>query len=79
MNPDTPTFKLTAVFEPAPEGGYTCHFEELPEVFSEGETLDEARANLWDAFEQVMAYHREEARKNPMPGALREELQLAAS
>ena len=45
--------KLTAVFEPAPEGGYTCHFEELPEVFSEGETLDEAKANLLDALTQV--------------------------
>ena len=71
--------KLTAVFEPAPEGGYTCHFEELPEVFSEGETLEEAKTNLLDALTQVMEYHREEARKNTVPGALREELQLAAS
>src|SRR5437773_10998566 len=70
--------KLTAVFEPAPEGGYTCHFEELPEVFSQGETLDEAKANLLDALTQVMEYHREEARKNVVPGALREEVQLAA-
>ena len=73
------TLKLTAVFEPAPEGGYTCHFEELPEIFSEGETLDEAKTNLLDALTQVMEYHREEARKNAIPGALREELQLAAS
>jgi predicted RNase H-like HicB family nuclease len=73
------TLKLSAVFEPAPEGGYTCHFEELPEVFSEGETLDEAKANLMDALTQVMEYHREEARKNAVPGALREEFQLAAS
>lgn len=71
--------KLTAVFEPAPEGGYTSHFEELPEVFSEGETLEEAKANLLDALMQVMEYHREEARKNAVPGAVREELQLAAS
>ncbi len=71
--------KLTAVFEPAPEGGFTCHFDELPEVFSEGETLEEAKANLLDALTQVMEYHREEARKNPLPGAVREELQLAAS
>ena len=70
--------KLTAVFEPAPEGGFTCHFEELPEVFSEGETIDEAKANLVDALTQVMEYHREEARKNPAPGAVRQELQLAA-
>ena len=71
--------KLTAVFEPATEGGYTCHFEELPEVFSEGETLEEAKANLLDALTQVLEYHRVEARKTAVPGAVREELQLAAS
>ena len=70
--------ELTAVFEPAPEGGFTCHFEELPEVFSQGETLEEAKANLMDALTQVMEYHREEARKNAVPNAMREELQLAA-
>jgi antitoxin HicB len=79
MNLDEMRLKLTAVFEPAPEGGYTCHFEELPEVFSEGDTLDEAKVNLLDALTEVMEYHREEARKNATPGALREELELAAS
>ena len=79
MNFEEMTLRLKAVFEPAPEGGYTCHFEELPEVFSEGETLDDARTNLVDALTQVMDYHREEARKNTNPDALREELELAAS
>ena len=79
MNLQQLKLKLTAVFEPAPEGGYTCHFEELPEVFSEGETVEEARANLVDALTQVMEYHREEARQNATPGALREEFKLAAS
>src|SRR5881628_1033307 len=79
MNLGELKLKLTAVFEPAPEGGFTCHFEELPEVFSEGETLDEAKANLLDALTQVMEYHREEARKSGVPGAVREELRLAAS
>lgn len=79
MNFGEMTLKLSAVFEPAPEGGYTCHFEELPEVFSEGETLEEAKTNLLDAHTQEMEYHREEARKNAVPGALREEFQLAVS
>ena len=56
---------LTAVFAPAPEGGFTCTFEELPEVFSEGETLDAARANLLDALELVLSYHRDQARQQP--------------
>ena len=79
MNLEQLKFKLTAVFEPAAEGGFTSHFEEWPEIFSEGETVDEARSNLWDALEQVMAYHREEARKTAMPGTVREELLLASS
>jgi predicted RNase H-like HicB family nuclease len=79
MNLDELRLKLTAVFEPAPEGGYTCHFEELPEIFSEGETVEEAKANLLDALTLVMEYHREEARKNPIPGAMRQEFRLAAS
>jgi predicted RNase H-like HicB family nuclease len=79
MNLEQLKLKLTAVFEPAPEGGYTCHFEELPEVFSEGESLDEAKSNLLDALTQIMEYHREQARKSGAPGAVREELQLAVS
>jgi antitoxin HicB len=79
MSLDALNLKLTAVFEPADEGGYTCHFEELPEVFSEGENLEEASANLLDALTQVMDYHREESRKTSRPDALRQELRLAAS
>jgi len=59
MSFDALRLKLTAVYVPAPEGGYTCRFEELPEVFSEGETIEEAKANLLDALNQIMEYHRE--------------------
>ena len=38
--------KLTAVFEPAKEGGYTCFIEEIPAAISQGETLQEAKANI---------------------------------
>ena len=61
---------LTAVFEPAPEGGFTCTFEELPDVFSEGETIEEARANLFDALELVLDYHRDQARQQPVNAAV---------
>lgn len=46
--------KLTAVFEPAPEGGYTCWVEEIPAAISEGETLEEAQANLVEATQLVL-------------------------
>lgn len=53
--------KLTAVFEPAKEGGYTSFIEEFPGVFSEGETVEEARANQLDALKLVVDFHRDEA------------------
>ena len=79
MNSDALNLTLTAVFEIASEGGYTCHFEELPEVFSEGETIEEARANLFDALREVMEYHRSEARKTAAEDAVREPIQLVAA
>lgn len=69
--------QLTAVFDPAEEGGYTCFFEEMPEVFSEGETIDEARENLEDAFRMMMDFHHDEALKRSTPDARREILDLA--
>ena len=51
----------------------------LPDVFSQGETLEEARANLADALNLVLEHHRDEARGRAVNGALREPLQLVAS
>lgn len=51
--------KLTAVFEPAKEGGYTCFVEEIPAAISEGETLEEAKVNLMDALRLVLHAQRE--------------------
>ena len=69
--------QLTAVFEPASEGGFTCFLEEMPGVFSEGETIEEARENLEDAFRMMMEFHHDEAQKRAAPGARREVLDLA--
>ena len=69
---------LTALYEPAPEGGFTCAFEEFPEVFSEGDTVEEAEANLLDALRLVLDYHRDVARKRkPAPGSVRHRFELA--
>jgi predicted RNase H-like HicB family nuclease len=51
--------RVTAVFEPAREGGYTCFVEEIPAVISQGETLEEAKANLLDALKLVLECQRE--------------------
>ena len=37
--------KLTAVFIPAAEGGFSAYVEKIPGAISEGETLDETREN----------------------------------
>ncbi|MBW3573070.1 MAG: type II toxin-antitoxin system HicB family antitoxin [Gemmatimonadetes bacterium] len=41
--------KLTAVYRPVPEGGFVASVKEIPGALSQGETLEEARANLLDA------------------------------
>ncbi len=40
--------KLTAVFEETEEGGYIAFIEEIPGVNTQGETLEESKANLLD-------------------------------
>lgn len=69
--------KLTAVFEPAKEGGYTCFVEEIPAAISEGETLEEAKRNLLDALELVLRSYRELAEKEVSANAVRQPILLA--
>jgi len=63
--------KLTAVFEPAEEGGYVCWLEEMPGVQSQGQTVAEARANLIDALRLSLEYLREKARQESSPRSAR--------
>jgi predicted RNase H-like HicB family nuclease len=69
--------KLTAIFEPAAEGGYTCFVEEIPAAISQGETLAEAKANLLDALKLVLQCQRELAEQELSPKAVRETLDFA--
>ena len=69
--------KLTAVFEPANEGGYTCFTEEIPAAISQGETLEEAKANLLDALRLVLEYQRKQVEKELSPRAVRETIEFA--
>ena len=50
----------TAVFERDPESGwYAARIEEVPGAISQGETLEEARANLREALVLVLEVQRE--------------------
>ena len=68
--------KLTAVFEPAKEGGYSCFIEEIPAAISQGDTLEEAKSNLADALKLVLQYQRELAQKGRSPHAVRESFEI---
>jgi predicted RNase H-like HicB family nuclease len=52
---------LTTILEPCEEGGYTIYLAEIPEVISEGETAQEAVANLADAFRLFLEMRLDEA------------------
>jgi predicted RNase H-like HicB family nuclease len=43
--------RITILFEPSDEGGYTVSVPALPGCISEGDTMDEARQNIREAIE----------------------------
>ena len=43
--------KLKVVFEPSDEGGFTVYVPSLPGCISEGESFEEAMANIKEAIE----------------------------
>ena len=50
--------KFTAVFKEVPEGGYVEFLEELPGANTQGETLDEVRANIREAAALIIETNR---------------------
>lgn len=61
-------YRVPLVFTPQPEGGYTVTSPALPELLTEGDTLEEAQANVRDAFEAVVELYQEEGR--PLPASI---------
>lgn len=57
--------KLPLVFSPQPEGGFTVTSPVLPELVTEGDTLDEAFANVSDALAAVIELYEEQGRALP--------------
>jgi antitoxin HicB len=58
-------YKLPLVMTPQPEGGYTVTSPVLPELVTEGDTLDEALVNARDALAAVIELYREQNRALP--------------
>jgi antitoxin HicB len=57
--------RLPLVFAPQPEGGFTVTSPVLPELVTEGDTLEEAFANVKDALAAVVELYQDEGRKLP--------------
>jgi antitoxin HicB len=51
---ETKEYSYTVLFEPAEEGGYVVRVPALPEIVTEGDTLEEARARAEDAIRLVL-------------------------
>lgn len=58
-------YKIPLVFSPQPEGGYTVTSPLLPELITEGDTFDEAMANVQDALAAVIETYQDLGRTLP--------------
>jgi predicted RNase H-like HicB family nuclease len=58
---------LTAVVRPEPDGGYSAEVPALPGCHTEGDTLDEVRANLREAAEGWLASAHDAAARRAGP------------
>ncbi len=63
--------KIPLVLTAQPEGGFTVTSPVLPELITEGDTLDEAVNNVKDALEAVIELY--EDRKKALPANLRQD------
>lgn len=52
--------KYTVILEPQEEGGYTVRCLELPGAISQGETKEEALANIKEAIKLVLEFLSQE-------------------
>ena len=58
-------FKIPLVLEAQPEGGYTVTSPALPELITEGDTLEEAVNNVRDALAAVVELYEDSGRSLP--------------
>jgi antitoxin HicB len=58
-------YKLPLIFEPQPEGGYTVTSPIIPELLTEGDSVEDAIENVRDAFAAVLEIYRDSGRALP--------------
>lgn len=60
------TAKIPLNLEPQPEGGYTVTSPVLPELITEGNTVEEVLENIQDCFAVVLDIYEDMDRSLPM-------------
>ena len=63
-------YKVPLVLTRQPEGGYTVTSPVLPELVTEGDTIDEALLHVQDAVQAVVELYKDLAK--PLPASLRQ-------
>lgn len=58
-------YKLPLIFEPQPEGGDTARSPLVPELWTEGDSVEDAIENVRDAFAAVLEIYRDSGRSLP--------------
>lgn len=58
-------YRVPLVMEPQAEGGFTVTSPLLPELVTEGDTIDEAYANAQDALAAVLELYGDQGRRLP--------------
>ncbi len=66
-------YKVPLVLMPQPEGGYIVTSPALPELVTEGETVEEALEHVRDALGAVLELYEDLGK--PLPAALRQDPQ----
>jgi antitoxin HicB len=61
-------YRIPLVFSPQPEGGFTVTSPALPELVTEGDTLEEAYAEVQDAVAAVVELYADQGR--PLPDGI---------
>ena len=59
-------YKIPLLLTPQPEGGFTVTSPLLPELITEGDSMDEVLANVRDAFEAVLETYQDLGKELPL-------------
>ncbi len=59
-------YKVPLLLTPQPEGGFTVTSPLLPELITEGDSMEEVLENAKDAFEAVLETYKDLGKKLPL-------------